>query len=257
MAAAPEPAINRHSLFDRDTLEGLRAAADEAASAARAGGAGDTHSGAAVNTCERVASAVAASDAGRTDEARRTLDEALAGTTDLRLLFLGYQFHFRLGEYDEAERLIRRRLDIAAPDSADAARAWNNLGLLVHFRGDPEGAEAMMRRALDIDTRIGNDFGIARDLGNLALIPEARGDLDTAERLNRESLAIAERIGAHPIIASRLCNLGEIAMARGRREEARALLVRAEAAFRALGVDKYREVCERHLQALDKPEAAR
>lgn len=179
------------------------------------------------------------------------LGAALAETTDTRLLFLGFQFHFRLSEYDEAERLVRRRLEVAAPDSPEAARAYTNLGLIHHFRGDPVSAEAMMRRALDIDTRLGNEFGIARDLGNLALIPEARGDLDVAERLYQESLAIAERIGADAIIATKLSNLGEIAVARGQLDRARSLWLRAEAIFRALGAEKYRAQCERWLKDLD------
>lgn len=229
------------SLFDAATIAGLRAATEEARA---------TGTRAALRTCEIVAEAVTAADAGRTDDARGLLAEGLRGTDDLRLLFLGYQFHFRVGEYDQAERLTRLRLELAHPDSPDAARAWNNLGLIQHFRGDGDGAEAMMRRALDIDTRAGHEEGIARDLGNLALIPEARGDLAQAERLNREALAIAERIGAASIVASKLCNLGEIAMACGRLAEARDLLTRAEAAFGALGIEKHRALCARHLDGL-------
>jgi Flp pilus assembly protein TadD len=144
---------------------------------------------------------------------------------------------------------------LAAVNESVEHSYWTNLGLIHHFRNDQNTAETMMRRALDIDTRIGNDFGVARDLGNLALIPEARGDLDTAERLNREALAIAERIGAEPIMATKLCNLGEIAIARGRRDEARALLVRAEALFRGLRIEKYRQLCARQIEDLDTSRA--
>jgi tetratricopeptide (TPR) repeat protein len=249
---AAEPA--RYSLFDVDTLKGLRAASDEAGHAARMA-PDDTHAAAALRTCEQVAAGVAASEEGRAEDARRILDEALERTTDLRLLFLGFQFHFRSGDYDRAERLTRRRLDLAPSISPDAARAWTNLGLIAYFQGDLDAAETMSRRALDIDTRLGNDFGIARDLGNLAMIPEHRGDLDTAERLYRESLAVAERIGADLIIASKLANLGEIALARGRRDEARALWIRAAALFRSMGVEKHRVQCERWLNELDKPKA--
>lgn len=242
------PIVHRHSLFSGDTLEGLRAARQEAAVAARAG---DASGVAALHVCEMVAAAVEASDAGRTDEARRMLDEAFAGTRDVRLLFLGFQFHFRLKEYDEAERLTRRRLELLGPETADAARAWGNLGLIEHFRGNNESAEWMMRTALEIDTRIGNEEGMARDLGNLGLIPEARGDLDGAERLFRESLVIAERIGADAIIASKLFNLGDIALARGRRDEARALWARAAPIFAATGAPKWEEECVKKIGELD------
>ena len=251
-SAMPQPGSvpDRYSLFSSDTIDDLRTATGEAAHGASGG---DAKAAAALRICEQVASAVAASDAGNNDEARRQLGDALAQTTDVRLLFLGFQFHFRLGGYDEAERLVRRRIELAAAESADAGRAWTNLGLIYHFRGDFDNAEAAMRRALEIDTRIGNEFGVARDLGNLALVPEARGDLDTAERMYRESLAIAERIGAGPIIATKLSNLGEIARARGKRDEARTLWVRAERLFREQGAEKYRAQTARWIEELDGP----
>src|SRR5262249_1081537 len=117
------------SLFSGDTLGGLRAATEEAAVTARAG---DESGVAALLGCETGGAAVETSDAGRIDEARRMLGEALATTRDVRLLFLGFQFHFRLKEYDEAERLTRRRLELLEPETADAARAWGNLGLIEH-----------------------------------------------------------------------------------------------------------------------------
>lgn len=206
--------------------------------------------GAALQTCLDVAKAVQACEAGRVDEARAMLRAALADTTDPRLLFLGYQVEFRSGAYDEAERLIERRLAVADPESVDAARAWNNLGLLYHMQRDDDRAAMYLHRALEMDRRLGCQLGQARDLGSLSLIPERRGELDEAERLNRESLAIAERIGAEAITASRLCNLGEIAMQRGRNDEARGLLQRAETIFAALGVEKSRKLCEQRLEEL-------
>ncbi len=252
MAEAPRGRL----LFDIDTLAGLREAMGEAmVGAARAAGpAGSPPGEAAARACERAALAVAYADAGRMDEARAVLLVLIDESNDLRLLFLAYQFFFRTGDYDLAERCIRRRLDVARPQSIDAARAWNNFGLLQHVRGDAADAERMLRRALEIDTRLGHDEGIARDLGNLALIPEARGDLDEAERLTRESLAIGERIGFAPLVAGKLCNLGEIALARGGHAEARGLLERAAAAFRALGDDHHREHCERLIGEIDRRE---
>lgn len=249
---SPENA-SRESLFSSDTLEGLRDATQEAARAADAG----TQDGIlALHVCNKVHEAVTASDMGDNDKARLLLHEAIEQTTDVRLLYLAFQFHFRLGNYDEAERLVRLRLQAVRPESIDEARAWTNYGLINFFRGDLNIAEEMMRRALEIDTRIGNEQGIARDLGNLSLIPESRKDFDAAEKLNRESLAIAERIGYTPVIATRLCNLGEIALARGNSVDARALLVRAEAEFAKLGIEKHRSHCERLIRQIDSPESS-
>src|SRR4051794_30870517 len=108
----------RYSLFSSDTLEELRAAMQEAELAVRAGDERDCE---ALAVCQRVALGVVESDAGRTDVARGLLDEALAGTRDARLLFLGFQFHFRLNEYDRAEHFVRRRLEVVGPDTAEAA----------------------------------------------------------------------------------------------------------------------------------------
>ncbi len=248
---ASAPARSPDSLFARDTIDGLWAAMEEASSAAHAALSGDVAAGSALAACEQVARAVELSDAGKVEEARLLLDEVLATSDDPRLLYVGYQFHFRIGDHEAAERLIHRRLRVALPESAEAARAWNNLGLLCFMRKDLDGAEAQFGRALEIDRRIGHEEGIARDLGNLSLVPESRGDFVDAERLNREALAIAERIGADSIIATRLCNLGEILLARGQRAEARGLLVRAAAAFGALGIEKHRAHCARLCSEID------
>ena len=210
------------SLFSPSTLEGLRAAAEEARTAGDVG---------AQEVCAALLAAVALSDAGDRDQARGAIDGAMTGTSDLRLLFLGYQYHFRCGRLDEAEALIRRRLEVAPSESAEAARAWNNLGLLLHFRGDRAGAEAMLTRALDMNRRIGCAEGEARDLCNLGLVPEAAGELERAAGLYQEALAVAERAGFLPVVASALANLGDIAHARGERGEARACWERAVGLF--------------------------
>jgi tetratricopeptide (TPR) repeat protein len=230
------------SLLSPDTLEGLRDAIREAR---------ERDDAAALRTCEALAGAVEALGAGREAEARAAIDEAMAQTRDPRLLFLGYQFHFRSGRLDDAERLIRRRLEAAAPESPEAARAWNNLGLLLHFRGDSAGAEAMLTRALEIDRRIGCEEGVARDLGNLGLIPEATGDLERAEALYRQALEVAERIGFLPVMASKLANLGDIALARGRPDEARELWTRAVKHFEQLGDARRREEFAAKLAGLE------
>lgn len=195
---------------------------------------------------------------GRIEDARHMFAEVVAGAngdpTDLPVLFLLFQFHFRIGELDEAERWVRRRLEIAGPeaDSEQTARAYTNLALVYFYRNDLDGAEATFTRALSISERIGHEEGIARDMGNLALVPEARGELDRAESLYRASLAIAERIGAEHIAANKLANLGDIAVRRGQTAEARELWTRAVAIFERLGVVKGRDEFARKLMELGK-----
>ena len=194
------------------------------------------------------------------DDARRMFAEVVAANptpTDLRVLFLLFQFHFRRQELDEAERWVRRRLDISGPesDNEQTARAYTNLALISFFRKDLDAAEATFTKALNISRRIGHEEGVARDMGNLALVPEARGDLDRAEALYREALAIAERVGAEPIIATKLANLGDIAVLRGRPNEARELWTRAVSIFERQGNAKGRDEFSRKLTELPAPQS--
>ncbi|MGD9789776.1 MAG: tetratricopeptide repeat protein [Phycisphaerales bacterium] len=200
---------------------------------------------------EAVSRAVAGADAGDLSRAATHFEESVNLTRDERVLFLGFQFAFRTSRLELAERFARRRIDVAANDSAVAARAWSNLGLVLHARGAWDQSEQAQHRALEIDRRIGNLEGVARDLGNLALVPESRGDLDEAERLNLESLEIAERLGASSIIATKLANLGDIAHAKGRHAEARERWTRAAALFRELGKSAWLRDYERKIASLD------
>lgn len=194
-------------------------------------------------------------EAGVLAAARADLAAALArAPDDLGVLFLAFQFHFRLGELDTAERHVQRRLELAAPESADAARALTNLGLIAQFRKDLDRAEELMSRAVEIDRRLGNLEGLARDIGNLALVPEARGDLDRAESLFREAMEVARRIPGprgEELVASNMSNLGDIARARGRPAEARAMWLQARAVFERLGITKWDAMFKKQLADLD------
>lgn len=236
-----------HPIFAADTLEGLDSATVEAQ---RRADAGEPAGIEALRSCRLAREAVLESGAGRIEAARALVDRAVEGCADERLLYLGFQFHFRAGDRGRAEAITRRRLEVAPPGSREEARAWGNLGLIRHFRGELDEAQRLIRRALEINTRLGHERGVARDLGNLALIPEALGDLPEAERLTREALLIAERLGLAGLIAGFLCNLGEMVAAQGRHGEARGLLVRAQRLFGELGDAKHEALCAGNLRKL-------
>jgi tetratricopeptide (TPR) repeat protein len=218
-----------------------------------------------LSECRSLAERAAkAAEAGRIDEARRGITEALAGAggiewaTDLTVLFLAFQFHFRQGELEFAERLCRRRIVVAEQIECESGtrdvhlgRAWCNLGLTLQYAARLDESEAALRRAIELDGAINHEEGVARDLGTLALVFEARKDLDAAERLYLQALSIGERIGAEAIIATDCGNLGEIALARGDREKARALLTRSVEILTRLGSWKVKGVAET-LAALDE-----
>lgn len=190
------------------------------------------------------ASAKAAAE-GRMDEARRGFAAALAGDVgDIHVLFLGFQFHFRAGEYDEAERLVERRLDVLGRDtrSGDVARAYANLSLIHTFRGTLEEAERTAETAIRVAREIGHEYEESRGLHNLAMAYEKRDELERAEAIYLQALVIAERIGADDLAATKLSNLGDIAAAQRRGSDASAFWSRAVALFERLGQTK--NACE-------------
>lgn len=198
--------------------------------------------------------AATAAAQGRTDDARRGFADALAGDVrDVEALFLGFQFHFRAGEYDRAEQLVQRRLEVLGREtrSGEVARAYANLSLIHTFRGTLEHAELAADRAIAIAREIGHEYELSRGLHNLAMVHEKRGDLQRAESLYREALLIAERIGADDLAASKLSNLGDIAATRGRTDEARRLWSHAITLFVRLGQTKNAHEYDEKLRQLN------
>ena len=159
---------------------------------------------------------------GRIEEARQAFAKALDGTTNTRVLFLGFEFFERIGELAEAERLARRALAISGPDAeiGPTADAYNYLGRLLLIRGDINGAETMLRRALVIFEKLGQVEGMAKEYGNLGLILQTRGDLEGAEAMHRKALDIDEKLGRLEHVATHYGNLGLLLRTRGDLDEA-------------------------------------
>lgn len=196
-------------------------------------------------------SAARAAAEGRTDDARHSFADALAGDVrDVEVLFLGFQFHFRAGEYDQAERLVQRRLDVLGREtrSGEVARAYANLSLIHTFRGTLAAAEQTAHQAIALAREIGHEHELSRGLHNLAMVHEKRGELEQAETVYREALVIAERIGADDLAASKLANLGDVAMLRGRENEAKELWNRAAELFGRLGDETRRRMMLENVQ---------
>jgi tetratricopeptide (TPR) repeat protein len=190
--------------------------------------------------------------------ARAGLARALAqAPADLEVLFLAFQFHVRLGELDPAEEWVQRRLELAPPGSAHAARALSNLGLIAHLKGDQERAASLFARAVEINRSLGDMHALARDLGNSALAFEAQGDLERAESLTREAMGIAQGLPGpkgEELVASGLSNLADFARARGQHAAARDLMTRSFEAFERLGVSKWKASFAKRFAELEQLE---
>jgi tetratricopeptide (TPR) repeat protein len=213
-----------------DELEKLRAEAKLATEEAERARAEAKDAAARAIAAERVAETTAAGKLlalaeeaakaaldGRIEEARQGFAKALDGTTNVRVLFLGFEFFKRLGELAEAERLLRRSLAISGPEvqTASTADAYSNLGIIMGTRGNLDGAEAMHHKALDFNAKLGRLEGTARAYNNLGIILRTRGDLDGAEAMHRKSLEINEKLGRPQGTAINYGNLGLILQLRG------------------------------------------
>ena len=136
-----------------------------------------------------------------------------------------------LSDYDEAEPLFRKALDIrraALPAGhPDIAQSLNNLANLLEVTGRTAEAEPLFREALDIQ-RVALPAGhpdIAYGLNNLAGLLLTTGRYAEAEPLYREALDIrrAAQPAGHPLIALSLNNLAGLLDKTDRTAEAETL----------------------------------
>ncbi|MCJ7629250.1 MAG: serine/threonine-protein kinase, partial [Longimicrobiales bacterium] len=147
-------------------------------------------------------------------------------------------------EYDEAERVLERALEIRrlklGEDHPEVAITLGLLGQLHATLGDRPGAERYHREALAVQRRVypGGHPDIARSLDQLAITVEVQGRSLEADSLYQEALALRrEWLGdAHPDVAATLNNMAVLRYRMGRYAEAAEAMQGALAAWRsALG----------------------
>jgi eukaryotic-like serine/threonine-protein kinase len=122
--------------------------------------------------------------------------------------------HTRLGEYGQAEDLLRRALTLRrAPRtaSADLATTLMNLADLFRYAGSYDSAESYAREALAIRERAlpATHPDLATALDGLGIVLSNRGDYAAAGDLQRRALAIRRDSyeGPHALLAHSLNNL--------------------------------------------------
>jgi tetratricopeptide (TPR) repeat protein len=231
--------------FSAQTLADLHAAIDEAQKAGSVIAAEWPH-------CQAVIRAVELIGRGNAAQGAEILRDTMQHTREPRLLFLAFQYFFRSGDLALAEEVTRRRLSVVEEGSADAARAWTNLGLIAFFKKEYALAEEMHQKACDIDRANGDSRGLARDLGNWAMIPEARQEWERAEKMYLQALELAKQVQAKDIMATKLANLGQMYEVMGRRQDAEGFTCRALELFKELSEVKYAAECESLLRRLKK-----
>ena len=171
---------------------------------------------------------------GRLEEAKASMDESLRihehiygiGSSETKTaLNMLAAYHSKSGQYEKAEALYRRRLNIVgeSPDDVDSLVFIYNLGVTLKEQGKYDEAEAYYLRAREgYDRVVGTEHPTYLSASNaLAALMELQGRHAESETLQREVLATLRRtLGErHPRVHSSLTNLGSVLLAQKKIEE--------------------------------------
>jgi tetratricopeptide (TPR) repeat protein len=160
-------------------------------------------------------------------EARAYLEQARdmaerLGDEDLALAALETlgQLSGEEGDDAEAERLYRRTLERADPDSKVAVRACLGFATLLLRRDEPQAALDQLERAQRGAVRAQDRILLGRVLNNLGLVHHARRDYEAALHCFGQALRVREGIGYrwgtivnHHNIGETWLHLGDLAQA--------------------------------------------
>jgi tetratricopeptide (TPR) repeat protein len=123
-----------------------------------------------------------------------------------------------------------------AGDAPGRSNALHLLGVGAQIAGDLTEAREWMTQRLAIVREAQNEFLIASEAGNLSMVERQLGNLDRAEVLVREALEIAERRGDEFMKPFAMSGLAAIATDRAEFERAATLIGAAEAIMAAQGM---------------------
>ena len=124
--------------------------------------------------------------------------------------------YFALPDLGEAENAYTKglRQSVANKDEKIEATFSNQLGQVLHDKGDLDGALRYARRALTISEKVYGPYdpNVAHDANTIGRILQAKGDLDEALRYTRRALTINEKVYGpnHPTVAVYANNLGQV-----------------------------------------------
>jgi tetratricopeptide (TPR) repeat protein len=123
----------------------------------------------------------------------------------------------------------------AAADPRSRSNAIHLLGVGAQMAGDLLEAQRWMTQRLALVREDQNEFLIASEAGNLSMVERQLGNLDAAEALVREALEIADRRGDEFMKPFAFSGLAAIATNRAEFERAATLVGAAEARLEAQG----------------------
>lgn len=174
---------------------------------------------------------------GNIEFARQKFSKLIVESSNLRILYLAYEFYNRTGDVNSAFSALDRWLSLTGKgeQSAETAAAFGNLGNLYFAQGEIDRAEETYRNSLAIDEANGNIKGMALTFGNLGNCCYIRGELDKAEMMYEKSLAIDDVPSGEQCIFNQYGNLGNIYFTRGELDKAEEMYRKSLAIAEAKG----------------------
>ena len=126
---------------------------------------------------------------------------------------IGYEKAFcfqKSGQFDQAESLARRLLELPIPDDVAHGDIINMLGLTRLDKGLFSEAEQFYKRALKIREVSGFKDKLAISYNNLGYVASNRGQLQKALDLYKQSAKLFEETGKKKLFSTPLTNLGRL-----------------------------------------------
>jgi len=135
---------------------------------------------------------------GKVEFAREKFTKLVTETTDIQILFLGFEFFERTGDLDTAFEVLEKWLILSGAENrtAETAAVLGNLGNLYQTRGDLDRAVEMYKKVFEIYEDLSRKEGMARSYGNLGNVYKTRGDSDRAEEMYEKSIILFREIGS-------------------------------------------------------------
>lgn len=109
---------------------------------------------------------------GEIEFAKEKFNKLCAESSNLQVLYLGYEFFYRIGDLTSATNAINKWIEISGPnaETRDTAAALCNLGNLHFRRNELEQSNAVYLNALSVYKKLGITTGSAIIYGNMANI---------------------------------------------------------------------------------------
>lgn len=131
------------------------------------------------------------------------------GPERCKLLTIMSWTHMRVGEFDEAIKLLEQALDVSGGgNTMEVGMVHHTTGMVQWFRGDYEKALADYEKALKIREAIGDVKGRIYTINNIGVVYMETGRLEEARDYFHQGVEYEERIRNKSGLASALDNIG-------------------------------------------------